>query len=450
MAEMNTVAARRARFGANALLYTILVIAILAAINYLGVRFNKPLDLTSNKRYTLSQETQKIVGNLKQDAKITYFDSPLSFPQAKGLLDRYKNLSSKIHVEYVDYKKDPIRDKEYGLRFAGTAFVEEGSQREEAKSFDEQGITGAFLKLSKGIRKVCFASGSKEHSLDQTDGTGLSGFKGMLERDNYEPTSLALLEKSAIPEDCKVTVIAGPKADYTPNEVTALKNYVEGGGRVLFLLDPPLDFRSEHVADNAALTGLLESWGITLDKDLVLDESVIGPQIPLVSNYESHPVVNDLKGSYSLLPLVRSMEVKNVGKSTVSKLFSSTDKAVGQLDLTSGKLNVDDPRNKKGPFVLGAAGSYDTGNPEKPGRFVVIGTSGFLANEMIGSAVNRDLALNAVNWLSSDEDLISIRQKEPEDRRLDPKGPNVIQIFGLFVFPIAIILAGVLVYMKRR
>jgi ABC-type uncharacterized transport system involved in gliding motility auxiliary subunit len=144
------------------------------------------------------------------------------------------------------------------------------------------------------------------------------------------------------------------------------------------------------------------------------------------------------------------MEVKNVGKSTVSKLFSSTDKAVGQLDLTSGKLNVDDPRNKKGPFVLGAAGSYDTGNPEKPGRFVVIGTSGFLANEMIGSAVNRDLALNAVNWLSSDEDLISIRQKEPEDRRLDPKGPNVIQIFGLFVFPIAIILAGVGVYMKRR
>jgi len=454
MATNNSVASQQARFGATAGLYTVLVIAILAAVNYLGVRFNKPLDLTSNKRFTLSQETQRIVGNLKQDAKITYFDSPRSFDQARGILDRYRNLSSKIHVEYVDPRTQPARAREYGLRYQGTAFVETDSRREEAKSLDEQGITGAFLKISKGVRKVCFVTGSREHAIDQTDGSGLSNLKGLLERDNYQTEGATLLDKNKVPDDCKVLVVAGPKADYTANEVTALKNYVENGGRALFLIDPPLDFRGEHIADNSGLTNLLQSWGVTLDKDLVLENTALvaiyGPQNPPVNRYEDHPIVNDLKGSYTIMPIVRSLEVKNAGKSTVSKLFSTSDGAVATSDLKSGSVSIDDPKNKKGPFVLGAAGNYDTGKPNEGGRFVVIGTSGFVANDTISTALNRDLALNTINWLSSDEDLISIRPKEPEDRRLDPRGTNLILYSDFFGIPLLIIVAGIAVFLKRR
>jgi ABC-type uncharacterized transport system involved in gliding motility auxiliary subunit len=449
-----TVASQQARFGATAGLYTIVVIAILAAINYLGVRFNKPLDLTSNKRFTLSQETQRIVGNLKQDATITYFDTSRNFDQARGLLDRYKNLSPKIHIEYVDLRTQPMRGREYGVRYQGTAFVEEGARREEAKSFDEQGITGAFLKISKGVRKVCFVSGSKERPLDLTDGPGLSAFKTLLERDNYTAESVTLLDKNKVPDDCRVTVVAGPRADYTANEVSALKNYVENGGRALFLLDPPLDFRGEHIAENTPLTSLLESWGVTLDKDLVLENTALtaiyGPENPPVNHYEDQPIVNDLKGSYVIMPLARSLEVKNAGKSTVSKLFSTSDGAVATTELTTGRVRMDDPKNKKGPFVLGAAGTYDTGKPNENGRFVVIGTSGFLTNDMLTTALNRDLALNTINWLSSDEDLISIRPKEPEDRKLDPRGVNLTLYSEVFAFPILIIVAGVAVFMKRR
>lgn len=453
-AEKNSVAQQQARFGATAGLYTVLVIGILAAVNYLGVRFNKPLDLTSNKRYTLSQETQKIVGNLKQDATITYFDLSTHFDQAKGILDRYKNLSTKIHVDYVDLRREPMRAREYGVRFQGTAFVEEGQQREEAKSLDEQGITGAFLKISKGIRKVCFVTGSKEHSLDQSEGPGLSGFKTLLERDNYQPEAITLIDKNAVPGDCKVAVVAGPRADYPANEVSALKSYVEGGGRALFLMDPPLDIRGEHISENTGVAKLLESWGVTLDKDLVLENTglvaIYGPANPPVNHYEDHPIVNDLKGNYIILPIVRSLEVKNAGKSTVSKLFSSSDGAVATSDLASGRVRFDDPNNKKGPFVLGAAGTYDTGKPNENGRFVVIGTSGFLANETISAMLNRDLALNTINWLSSDEDLISIRAKEPEDRKLDPKAIGPIQVSDFFGLPLLIIAACIAVFMKRR
>jgi ABC-type uncharacterized transport system involved in gliding motility auxiliary subunit len=454
----DTIGARQARYGATATLYTIVVIAILVLANWLGNRYNKSVDTTSNKRFTLSQETQRVVKNLKNDATITYFDTASGFDPAKGILDRYRNLSSKVHIKYVDVRKEPMIARAYGVRSAGTAFVEIGQRREEAKSLTEEGITGAFLKDLKGVRKVCFVTGSHEHQLDDTASSGLSQFKTLLERDNYQAQAVTLLDKTAVPQDCNVVVIAGPQADYTPNEVTAIKNYVENGGRAMFLLDPPLDFGREHIAQNTPLTDLLASWGVTEDKDLVLEENTMGqllgygPEIPLVRDYESQPIVNDLKGNWTGFPIVRSLEVKNTGKTTVEKLFSTTDRAIATTNLTSNEVNPADPNNKKGPFVLGAAGTYNTGKPNDPGRFVVIGSSAFLDNEMIRFQANPDLALNSINWLSSDEELISIRPKEAEDRRLNvtQHQMNVFETTDLFVIPLLIIAGGVAIFLKRR
>lgn len=346
----------------------------------------------------------------------------------------------------------------YGLRFPGTAYVEIGSRREEAKSLTEEGITAAFLKDLKGVRKVCFVTGSKEHQLDDTTDNGLSRFKTVLERDNYQADPISLLDKTEVPGDCKVLVVAGPQLNYTPNEVTAIKNYVEHGGRVLFLLDPPLDFGHMNVAQNEGLENLLASWGVTLDKDLVLEQNPMGqlfgfgPEVPLVSTYDSHPIVNDLKGAATGFPLSRSLEVKNGDKTTVSKLFSTTNGAFATTKLNSNQVNPSDPSNKKGPFILGAAGTYDTGKPSDPGRFVVIGSSGFLDNAMLGFQANRDLAVNAVNWLSSDEDLISIRPKAPEDRRLNvtQREMNIFIYSILIALPLLIIVSGVTIFLKRR
>src|SRR5581483_1440962 len=185
------------------------VIAALVLVNWLGNRYNKSYDTTSNKRFTLSQETQKLVKSLKQDATITYIDKGSSFEQAKGMLDRYKNLSPKVHIQYVDYEKQPTVARAYGLRFPGTAYVEIGPRREEAKALTEEGITGAFLKDLKGVRKVCFVSGSGERSLTDTQETGLSAFKTLLQRDNYEADPVTLLDKTAVPSDCNVLVVAG-------------------------------------------------------------------------------------------------------------------------------------------------------------------------------------------------------------------------------------------------
>ncbi|MDQ2711223.1 MAG: GldG family protein [Acidobacteriota bacterium] len=454
----NTVAARQARFGATASLYTIVVLAVLVLVNWLANRYNKTYDTTSNKRFTLSQETQRVVKGLKQDATITYIDKASSFSQAKGILDRYANLSPKIHVQYIDYQKQPTVARAYGLRYAGTAYVELGPRREEAKALTEEGITGAFLKDLKGVRKVCFASGSQEHALDGTDSNGLSQFKTLLERDNYQAQAVTLLDKTAIPADCNVMVIAGPQTDYTATEVSAIKTYVENGGRAMFLLDPPLDFSREHIAENAGLANLLASWGVTAEKDLVLEQNPMGqlfgfgPEIPIVSSYESHPIVNDLKSNFTGFPVSRSLQVKNADKVTNQKLFSTSDRGIATEKLTTNEVNPADPANKKGPLILGDAGTYNTGKPNQPGRFVVIGSSGFIDNGMLGFQSNRDLALNSINWLSSDEDLISIRPKEAEDRRLNvtQRQMSSFAYLDLIGIPLLIIIGGVAIFLQRR
>ena len=458
ISRKSTIAARQARFGATASLYTIVVIAVLVLVNWLGQRYNKTIDTTSNKRFTLSQETEKIISGLKEPATIAYFDKASGFEQARGILDRYKNLSSKIKIQYIDYQKQPTMAKAYGLRFPGTAYVEIGPRREEAKSLNEEGITGAFLKDLKGVRRVCIVSGSQEHSLDETGSNGLSQFKNVLDRDNYQSQAITLIDKTAVPSDCNVLVVAGPQNDYTPNEVTAIKNYVQSGGRAMFLMDPPLDFGHEHIAQNNGLKDLLQSWGVTLENDLVLEENPMGqlfgfgPEIPLVSSYGTQPIVSDLKNSFTGFPVSRSMQIKNADKTTVEKLFSTSDRAIATTNLTTNEVNPSDPSNKKGPFILGAAGTYNTGKSNDQGRFVVVGSSGFLDNAMIGFQANRDLALNAVNWLSSDEDLISTRPKEAEDRRLNvnQRQMNVFAYTDLIAIPLIIIIGGVAIFLKRR
>src|SRR6202012_1695313 len=158
--------ARQTKYGAYAALYILVVIAIVVVANMLADRYNKSLDTTSNKRYSLSDEARKAIGGLKQNATITYFNQSTRFREGKDVLDQYANLSSKVKVEYVDPDKNPQVAREAGIRNLGTAVVEIGAKKEEAKSMTEEGITGAFIRdLKSSTRTVCFVEGSGEHQL---------------------------------------------------------------------------------------------------------------------------------------------------------------------------------------------------------------------------------------------------------------------------------------------
>jgi ABC-type uncharacterized transport system involved in gliding motility auxiliary subunit len=451
--------ARQTKYAAYATMYIVVVFAIITVANVLANRYNKSWDSTSNKRYSLSEQTAKIVKGLKQDATITYYDQSTRFSTAKDQLDQYANLSPKVKVDYVDVDKKPQLAREAGIKNYGTTIVQIGAKKEEAKSLTEEGITGAFIRdLKNTTRTVCFVTGSGEHQIDDSERSGYSKFKELLGKDDYEAKSISLLQKAEVPTDCTVVVIGGPTGDYQQPEVDALKKYVEDGGRALIMLDPPLQIGRSIISDNDALSSLLASWGVTLQKDLILDLNPIGqlaglgPQVALVTTYAAQPIVAEMKGTATGFPLVRSMDVKSEGKSSVDKMFSSSDSSLATTKLNSPDIDPNDPKNIKGPLTIAAAGSYNTGKENSQGRFVVIGSAAWVANSFLNFNGNRDLALNTMNWLSSDEDLISIRPKAPEDRKVTMTRAqmNIVRITSQFVIPLIVIFAGVSVWWRRR
>ncbi len=458
---MNTrlLRVRQTKYAAYAAIYVLVILAIVTVANVLGDRYNKSYDATANKRYSLSEQTAKIVKGLKQDATITYYDQSTRFQQAKDTLDQYATLSPKVHVQYVDIDKKPQEAREAGIKNYGTAIVQIGAKKEAAKSVTEEGITGAFIRdLKNNTRTVCFVSGSGEHQIDDSDRNGYSRFKELLSKDEYEAKSINLLQKAEIPEDCTVVVIGGPSGDYLQPQVDAIKKYVENGGRAFFMLDPPLKMGREEIADNDALSGLLESWGVTAQKDLILDLNPVGqligvgPQVTLVAHYGTQPIVSEMKGVTTGFPITRSLQIKSTDKATVEKLFDSSDTSLATSNLSSAAVSVNDPKNKKGPMTIAAAGTYNTGKENSQGRFLVFGSSSWAANSFINFNGNRDLALNAINWLSSDEDLISIRPKDREDRRVTMTRAqmNWVRTTSQFLLPLFVVVTGISVWWKRR
>jgi ABC-type uncharacterized transport system involved in gliding motility auxiliary subunit len=428
-------------------------------VNILANRYAKTYDATSNKRYSLSEQTAKIVKGLKGNATILYFDQGTRFQHAKDLLGEYASLSPKIHVDYIDPDKNPQQAREEGIKNYGTALVQVGDRKEEAKSMTEEGITGALIRVLKNkTRTVCFVAGSGEHQIDDSDRNGYSNFKELVGKDNYDAKSIDLLQKAEVPSDCTTLVIGGPTRDYQQPEVDAIKKYVEDGGRVLFMLDPPLKIGRSDIAENDALTNLLQTWGVTMDKNLILDLNPIGqlaglgPQVALVTSYESQPIVNGMKGTATGFPLSRSIQIKNGDKTTVQKLFDSSTTSLATTNLNSPAIDPNDPKNKKGPMTIAAAGTYNTGKQDSQGRFVIVGSSSWAANSFIKFNGNSDLALNTIDWLASDEDLISIRPKQEEDRRITMTNAqlSLVRITSQFLLPLVVVFAGVSVWWRRR
>jgi ABC-type uncharacterized transport system involved in gliding motility auxiliary subunit len=470
------VKSRQTKYAGYAGVYIIVILAVLGAVNFLANRYDKAYDSTHNKQFSLSDQTMKIARGLNSDVHIFYFGDTNSFLGAHDLLDRYSSLSPKIHVDYVDPVRKPQQARAEGYRSDSPVIVEAGVKKEPAKSLTEEEITGALIRsLKTGERDICFLNAANEHTIDQSDGAGYSLLKQVLERDNYKVREESLKGAAPeagkqinvgqaaapgaveVPKSCTVLVVGGPQLAYPPAVANALKAFVENGGHALFMLDETLRIgRTEPAADNPELEKTLADWGVTVNKDLVLDLSGVGqilglgPEVPMIVRYESHPIVQPLTRVPTAFPISRSLEVKSGGKGSVTKLFDTTEDSLAVTEIGPGG-QVDPKKGKKGPLTLAAAGTY-TGTTQ--GRFVVIGSSTWATNNLTGSRQlgNGDLFSNMVNWLASDEDLISIRPKETEDRPLNVSTQKLNAIFwmSIVIFPLGVVGFGLAAWWKRR
>jgi ABC-type uncharacterized transport system involved in gliding motility auxiliary subunit len=470
---MNTafLKTRQTKYGGYLTAYIIIVLCILGAANFLANRYNKTKDLTASKLFSLSDQTVKVVRNLSTDVKMYYFDKSDAWsnsrfgPSPKDLLTRYSNLSSKVSVEYIDPVRNPKRATDMKVTNFGTLFIEASGRREESKGLGEEQVTNALIRVLKpDKRTACFLTGHGEHDLEDTQQQGYSAVKESLEGNNFLTKAISLLDKAAaVPSDCTVLVVGGPKKDLIDVETEAIQKFVQGGGRALFMIDPMVKNISTQAIDK-----MLAGWSVNVNDDLVADLSGIGKLYgtdelsPLVTKYESHVITREMRNTATLFPLARSVTIGTAkGDVTAEKLFGTTPRSFAIKDFRSGKpVEIDPKRDTPGPLNLGVAAVYNSPPPATPdapkapsGRFVVTGGSLFVTNSTLGfPGGNRDLFLNMMDWLTNEEDLIAIRPKDVEDRRLtlSEAQMNRLLITNVFGLPLLIIGVGVWSWWKRR
>ncbi|OGL16927.1 MAG: hypothetical protein A3G97_09155 [Candidatus Rokubacteria bacterium RIFCSPLOWO2_12_FULL_69_21] len=453
---------RSARYWFNSVVMVGLALGIVVLVSVLGIRHTYRWDLTENRRNSLSSQTIKILQSLTTDVTATGFyrtDQP-GKRLAEDLFRQYESYSGgKFKGKTVDPDREPGLARRYGVETYGTIVLETKTKSEKVLDAEEEKLTSGLVKVTRAGKRVVYAvKGHGEHEITNTDRPGLSEAKAAMERANYEVKDLLLARAAKMPDDASLVLVPGPKNDLFPQELEALDKYLARGGKVLFMVDP---FQAE------GMKKYLAKYGVTLGDDLVVEVNPlgrlfgIGPEVPVVSQYDPHPITKELGGQMTLFPLTRSVTpAKTPPKGvTLQSLAQTSDQSWGETDraaLQRGEAKPD-PQDKKGPLPVAVVATIDAAAPpegkkDAKARVVVVGTSNLATNQFVNAAGNRDFFLNAVSWLAEEEDLIAIRPRDPRQAPIILTATQGQVVFWLpvVILPGAVMLFGIAAVIRRR
>lgn len=444
---------RSTRMGASSLVLVLLVVGILAVVNFLAARHSLRWDFSENQSFTLAPQTYRILRNLSHDVKVTVFtrEKDPGFQSYKERLDSYRQATPKIAVEFVDPERQPKVAQSYGITRTDTAIFESGSQTVRVTSPSEVELTGALLRVSKDSKKrILFLDGHGERGLDDKERTGYSLAKDALTKQGYDVGTVSLLQTAAVPENTAVLVLAGPRRPVTREEQERIQTYVDAGGHLLVLIDPD---------SQAGLDSMLNHWGLGVGPGVLVDlqDRLAQGDLTtlLVRTFTEHEITQDLTSAV-LFPLARHVTFEEqAGKDwDYVPLARTSANSWAETDIKGRVVSLNEKEDVKGPLPMAAAlapkKQPEEGKPRP--AIVLIGNSTFATNAFLNFPGNTDFFLHAAGWLAEERDLIAISPKEPT---LHPFTPNPVQERALlylqvFLLPAVTFLCGMMVWRKRR
>src|SRR5262245_60381472 len=223
------------------------------------------LDLTPGRRYTLSDQAEKILDSLPADVRLLCFLRTQD-PRNAAILDLMRRVSTRsprVHVDVVDVNRSPALAREYGVDSYGALVAESGGRRRVFSNPQEEVLMAALLQVTRQQRKVAgVVVGHGEGDFNGKDRKrGFSTARALLEQEYYDVRPMSLLGDE-VPPETNVLVIAGPQKDFLPEELQVLQRYLERPGQALVMLDP---MRAP------ALSAFLRRYAVDLPPDVVVD-----------------------------------------------------------------------------------------------------------------------------------------------------------------------------------
>ncbi|HEX3628143.1 MAG TPA: Gldg family protein [Verrucomicrobiae bacterium] len=482
--------ARRWKIGFDVFLRTLVVLAVIVMINYIGGLFSKQFFLSSRTRIKLSPHTVSILESLTNHVDVTvYYDKDdRMYSTVMALLDEYHRIDSRINIKVVDYARDPAEAavimQKYHLPaqaskpneptaknliifdcdgrtrpVPGDSLMELGPKAlTKDKQIEygpvafrgEMAFTATLMAITSPKPFIAyFLQGRGEPSPADTGDYGYVKFGAILGENYIRLAPLTLLGDSDVPTDCNLLIIAGPRERFSDSELTKIDHYIAHGGRVLAMLD------YFSVNQPTGLEGVLSDYGVVVGGDIVQDrtDTVTGKDVLAAIFNPTQPVVSPLIGSAVQLILPRPVVAKNDPNAppsapTVTPLAESSKDSILSQErggvARSFPLMVAVEGNSANKGAANAAGNM---------RMVVIGDSMFLDNKFIEQAANRDFAGYAVNWLLDRPALLEgIGPRPVVEYRLMMNKTQLRNVRWLLIgaLPATALTLGGLVWLRRR
>lgn len=449
---------RKLIFTCNACLIALVVLLAAVVINAAAFRFNVSVDLTRNKLFSLSEPTLAAIKELNrqpnQVAVYGFFSSRDGNRELiADLLQEFKKRSGKLSYQMIDPYKNPVQAKQFQIQELGTlVFVMGGKQiKVLARDIFTQNESGANVfagepAISRTIYQLLDAETQSIYLLTGHGEKKAERAVDYLKGAGYRAQELDLMKQAAIPEDCAMLTINGPRADLTAPEAKLIEDYLGQGGRLLLFLDFP-----PRKADLPNLARLTNQWGIDFEDGIVieLERRTVFDYATIIPFYMDHGITRKLfeSGINLIFPVNRALsKVKGyAGDARVEEILQSSKNSWVETN-PSGRVQRDAPE-RGGPIALGYAASRP-----KQGKVIVLGTASFVANEYIGQGGNLNFLYNMVHWISDQQDRVSVAPKIMDVARvpLTPPQAGLIRWFALLILPALILGLGGAIWVRRR
>ena len=443
---------RNLQYGSNVILQIIIVIGIVALLAFLTTRQHLRTDWTENKLYSLADQSEKIISGLNKDVKVIAFFKESEQKGAQDLLDEYAFDSDHITIEFVDPDEQPQIARQYQVKQYNSIIVESGAKKETIEELSEANLTNALMKVTRDVEKtVYFLTGHGERSITED---GIETYKQAAEAikvENYLVKELNLVRNIAqgkgIPDSCTVLAIVRPTSNFFPQELDSIKSFVDKGGKLLVMLDPG---RNNDIAD------FLMNYHVEVGNNMVVDASGMGqlfgagPAMPLVSSYDSSiPITKDFNVMTFYPQTCSVVPMQDKDGYEIKEILKTGKNSWAESDFTKREVGFNEGKDIAGPVTIAVL--VEKKVSDKKLGIAIYGDSDFAKNGYFKNQGNADLFLNTVNYLAEEEELISIRPKEVDDRRVTLTQAEVKIIFYLVVIaiPLLVIIAGVVLYIKR-
>lgn len=431
--------------------------ALLLAIQMILVSKNHRLDLTPEKKFTLSPRTAQIVKNLQKDVQALAFinsDRPENF-FVEDMMGRMASLSKHFHYSIIDMNRNPALARQYhAFQYGTLVFESDGQSKGTMLSSGESAVASVLLQVTRNKEKtIYFLTGHGEGSLEaDVPQGGYSKLRGAIADETYHEKTLVLSVNTQVPDDADVLVILGPKGPFPASELAALDAYIQRGGSLFVLLD---------VNGSPSLLPFLEQYNIRLPDLVAVDPTkrlYAGEMITyrVSATAKTHPMLLSVNAPpiFSLARMVEVRQDLNKGitarpiLATSGEGFATALSNINQAGLATFNAETDSP----GPVPI--AGEVDIKRGEKIGRVAVFGDADMLNNNLLDQGGNRDLFVNAINWLAEDQEILGERPSREQSFVTTFTLPDAdgrwLLTMSTVVIPGLFLLTGITVFLWRR